>query len=128
MGNDLSNNHSSLQYHHECVQDADIFKGTIDNPSSHIDVMANSALQIRMNENKHIMHQIVRAIMFLAKQGLPFRGDREDVSLSKNPGNFLALLKDYAETDEILYKHLTNPIARNASYISPRSQNECHWL
>ncbi len=63
--------------------------------------MANSALQIRMGENKHIMRQIVRAIIFLAKQGLPFHGDVEDVSLSKNPGNFLTLLKDYAETDTI---------------------------
>jgi hypothetical protein len=29
-------------------------------------------------ENKQIIQQIVRAILFLAKQGLPFRGDVED--------------------------------------------------
>ena len=77
-----------------------------------------------MNENKHIMRQIVRAIIYLAKQGLPFRGNNEDLSLCKNPGNFLALLKNYAETDDILHRHLNNPRSKNATYISPRSQND----
>ena len=37
--------------------------------------------------------------------------------------NFLALLKDRASRDEIL-KHLEQPLARNATYLSPRSQND----
>ncbi len=65
----------------------------------------------------------MRAIIYLGKQGLPFRGDTEELNVSKNPGNFLALLKNYAETDEILYRHLNNPRAKNATYISPKSQN-----
>ena len=84
---------------------------------------ANSALQVRINENKHILCQIVRAIIYLGKQGLPIRGDTEELNLCKNPGNFLALLKNYAETDEILHQHLNNPRAKNATYISPKSQN-----
>ena len=63
---------------------------------------ANSTIQVRMNENKHIMWQVVRAVIFLAKQGLPFLGDIEDLNLSKNPGNFLALLKFFAETDSFI--------------------------
>ena len=65
-----------------------------------------------MNENKQIMRQIVCAVIYLAKQGVPFRGDVEDVNLNENPGNFLALLKDHAETDPILHKHLYTPKAR----------------
>ena len=57
-----------------------------------------------MRENKHII-----VMVFLAKQGLPFRGDVEDLSLRKNPGNFLALFKYFAETDAILSNHLNNP-------------------
>ena len=87
-------------------------------------MIVNSTLQVRMNENKHIMRQIVRAILYLAKQGLPFRGDNENLSLTKNPGNFLALLKNYAETDDILHRHLNNPRSKNATYVSPRSQND----
>ena len=77
--------------------------------------MASSTLQVQMNETKQIMRQIVRAVIYLAKQGVPFRDDVEDVKLNKNPGNFLALLKDCAETDPILHKHLYTPKARNAT-------------
>ncbi|SMN12517.1 hypothetical protein SPBRAN_1299 [uncultured Candidatus Thioglobus sp.] len=44
ISNALSN-HSKLQYHHECLQDADILKYTIENPVSRIDVMTNTTLQ-----------------------------------------------------------------------------------
>ena len=77
-----------------------------------------------MAENRHILQQIVRAILYLAKQGLAFRGDKEIITSSGNPGNFLALLSMLADTDQVLYNHLHQPRARNATYISPRSQNE----
>ena len=73
------------------MQYTDILKNSIDNPALHIDVMASSDIQMRMDENRHIIRQIVRAILFLRKQGLPFRGDNEDLNITKNPGNFLAL-------------------------------------
>ena len=77
------------------------------NPSSsRIDVISNANLQARIAQNKHILKQIVRAILFLGKQGLALCGDTEDIDSSKNPGNFLALLKHYAEQDEILNAHL----------------------
>ena len=56
-----------------------------------------------MDENRHIIRQIVRAILFLGKQGLPFRGNNEDLNITKNPGNFLALLKCFSESDSILF-------------------------
>ena len=46
-----------------------------------------------MDGNKYIIHQIVRAILFLGKQGRPFHGDNEGRSTSKDPGYFLALLR-----------------------------------
>ena len=75
-----------------------------------------------MRENKHIVQQIVRAVIFFGETA--FRGDVEDLSLRKNPDNFFALLKYFAETDAILSNHLNNPQAKNATYISPRSQND----
>ena len=76
-----------------------------------------------MEENKCILRQIVRAIIFLARQGLALRGHRENITASSNPGNFLALLKSYAEVGEVLYAHLYKPTARNVTYLSPTSQN-----
>ena len=123
IGNALSN-HSSLLYQLDCVQYTDILKNSIDNPASRIDVMANSDIQMRMDENRHIIRQIFCAILFLGKQGLPFRGDNEDLNITKNPGNFLALLKCFSESGSIIFDHLNRPRAKNAIYISPRSQNE----
>ena len=91
IGNALSNL-SSLLYHLDCVQYTDILKNIIDNPASCIDVMANSDIQMRMDENRHIIRQIVRAILFMGKQGLSFRGDNKDLNITKNSGNFFALL------------------------------------
>ena len=71
------------------MQFTDILKNSIDNPASHIDGMANSDIQMRMDENRHIIRQIVRAILFLGKQGLPFRGDNEDLNITKKSWKFL---------------------------------------
>ena len=65
--------HSKLTYHCDTVQSAD------ENPASKIDVQISSSLQSQMAENKHILHQIVRAVLFLGKQGLAFRGDKQDI-------------------------------------------------
>ena len=34
---------------------------------------------------------------------MAFRGDKEDIHFQKNPGNFLALLNIFAETDSVLH-------------------------
>ena len=50
----------------------------------------------RAQENKHILSQIVLTVEFLAKQGLPLRGHRDDkvdfTREDKNRGNFIAAL------------------------------------
>ena len=66
----------------------------------------------------------MRAIVFLAKQGVAFRGKVEYIKFSKNSGNFLALLKSFDETDSILYDHLYKTKAKNATHSSPSTQNE----
>jgi len=66
----------------------------------------------------------VRAALFLGKQGLALRGDKENSSSAKNPGKFLALLKVFAENNSILQGHLHKPRARNAIYLSLQIQNE----
>ena len=69
--------------------------------------------------------------MLLGKQGLAFRGYRDDkVSFaeqydqeSHNPGNFIELVRFRAETDPVLAQHLNNaPL--NAKYTSKTTQNQ----
>ena len=77
-----------------------------------------------MTENKQILFQIVRVIIFLGKQGLGLQDDLEDIASEKNPGNFLALLKVFAENDPVLHRHLHQPRAKNVTYLSPKTQND----
>ncbi len=59
--------HSEHTYHRECLQDADILKSVTENPTCHLDVMTSSILQDHIKENKHILRQIVCAIIYLGK-------------------------------------------------------------
>ena len=106
------------------MQSADVLKSSIENPGSRIDVMTSPALQAQIAQNKHILQGIVRAILFLAKQGLPFRGDVENMERANNPGNFLALMKLFGESDPVLHDHLYKPKHKNVTYLSPKSQND----
>ena len=74
------------------MQYTDILKNSIENPASCINIMVSSDIQMRMDETKHIICQIVCTIIFLGKKGLPCCGDNEDLCTTKNPGHFMALL------------------------------------
>ena len=58
----------------------------------------------------------------MAKQGLAFRGHKENIE-SKNRGNFLEILDLMAETNEDLRIHLKEGPG-NSKYISPKIQNQ----
>ena len=117
-------NHSSLLYHLDCVQYTDILKNSIDNPTSRIDVMANSDTQMRMDENRHIIRQIVHAFFSWESRDFHFVVITKISTLQKILEISWPLLKCFSESDSILFDHLNKPRARNATYISPRSQNE----
>ena len=88
--------HAKHKYHAHPMQEADTLRAVVESPDSRLDVMVNTALQDRLATNKHVLQEIVRATLYLTKQGLPLRGHREQFSSSSTPGNFLALLKDRA--------------------------------
>ena len=117
-------NHATLAYHLDCVTRADSFRCAYEDPRSSIRGQFNKELVDRIARNRQIMERIVGAILFLGKQGLAFRGRGEDSERGCNPGNFLSLLHLMAETDEVLRNHLHAPEKKNATYLSPQSQNE----
>ena len=81
----------------------------------------------QVDENKHILRQIVLAVEFWAKQALPFWGHHEDkVDFSEedmNRGNFIATLQIMAKGDSLLRKHLLSAKG-NAKYASKNIQNQ----
>ena len=67
----------------------------------------------------------MKTIELCEKQCIAFRRHRENVSSKENNcGKFLAILKLLAQTNEYLQNHLTLPVANNATYLSPKIQNE----
>ena len=59
------------------------------------------------------------------KQCIAFRGHRENVASSDNNcGNILAILKLLAQINHDLQNHLTSPVAKSTTYLSPKIQNE----
>ena len=64
----------------------------------------------QVEKNRRILQTL-----FLARQGLAFRGHREYAGLGapdSNKGNFLELLKLLAHYDSILEQHMNNPVSR----------------
>ena len=74
-----------------------------------------------------IIRQIILAVEFLAKQGLAFRGHRDDrvdfSSYEINRGNFVALLQLQAKGNDPLQEHLLSS-SRQARYTSKTIQND----
>lgn len=93
----ILSDHCKLKYHLDSVQLADVLISSIQNPASQVHIMTNKALELTTRKNEHVLKQIVRAVHFLAKQGIAFRGKVEDIESNKNPG-FLAT---FAESDEV---------------------------
>ena len=80
----------------------------------------------QVEKNRRILHRLEDTTLFLARQGLAFRGHREYAGLGapdSNEGNFLELLKLLAHYDSILKQHMNNPVSR-VTYLSHQSQNE----
>ena len=105
-----------------------VFSRTSDNPSTRIDQTITAERNIIVEKNRRFLSSIMKAIIFLGRQGLAFRGNNEsgnlfDDELSLNTGNFRATLQLMCESDINLREHLET-CSRNASYISKTTQND----
>ena len=119
--------HEKNAVHVQAVERADLFRQNYCHPEERIDARLQSQQEKQANENKEILRHIVMAVEFLAKQGLPFRGHRDDRVdfgvMDDNKGNFIATLQLMAKDNSILQKHLLNA-SKNAKYTCKSVQNE----
>ena len=119
--------HNYTVMHHRATERADLFLHNFLHTSERIDSMLLKQNNQLADENKHILSQIILAVEFLAKQGLAFRGHRDDnvdfSSEDTNRGNFVATLQLMAKSDPILSKHLACA-KKNAKYTSKTIQNQ----
>ena len=118
-------NHATNLYHQEACDRAKAFISTYQNPQTRIDAQVNLEAQRLSDTNRYILCEIVETILLLGRQGLPFRGHRDDSTANplENRGNFLAFLEHTAARDPVLKEHLEKG-KRNQKYISKTIQNE----
>lgn len=83
-------------------------------------VQINSQHQKNVEINRRNFNKIIKAVHFLGRQGLAFRGHDESTT-SDNRGHFLELLDYVCEDDKELENFIQNKIA---NYTSADSQNE----
>jgi len=125
--------HSKNHYHVACVEVADNFMTTYNNPKKEVINFINTERKKQVEENRNRLKPIVESIIFLGRQNIPFRGHRDhgnffENDLEKNSivnkGNFRELLHYRINSgDSILEKHLKTTHSK-ATYISPVVQNE----
>ena len=81
-------------------------------------LLLNKTRKEQVARNAEVVKSLLKCVCFCAKQGLAFRGHRDDSTApeSTNRGNFIDLVKFRAETNDVLHTYLeTAP--RNASRI-----------
>lgn len=121
--------HVSNEYYKACVNYADQFMQVMERKQLDIKSQLNKKHDRDKEENRAAIRPIIETILFCAEQELPLRGDVDSGPLSlekpaSKDGKFRALLRLRANSaDENLRRHVIN-CARNASYISPKIQNE----
>ncbi|KAE8749577.1 hypothetical protein FOCC_FOCC003565 [Frankliniella occidentalis] len=138
LGNDKNSDlkkHEQHLYRRSAVEMGKDFLQTYHNPNTDVRNRLSQHRLDQINENKERLVPIVRATIFLGRQGLAFRGHRDDGplldvagalddSVTKNEGNFRETLRlMVASGDTKLEKHLQDQRSR-ATYISKTSQNE----
>ena len=117
-------NHGSSKIHHQSMLAAETFVNSIEHPETGPIGTMDAKRIANIAQNRVILKFIIEATLFCAKQCIALRGDCEDLESSKNPGNFLSILKLMANHNDNLHTHLYSPAMKNATYISPRTQNE----
>ena len=115
--------HAKKSYHMDSVQKMEGFIAATEKPERTIPVLLDQEKGKQIANNRHILTCIIAAIVYCGRQCIALRGDCESTIGHGNPGNFLAMLKIMAEHDPVL-KHLYTPAMKNATYVSPRSQND----
>lgn len=120
--------HNSLEYHKTSLLKSNM-RAEIDNQNIlSVDLQISEQQLGFINESKTFLIPIIETLILCGRQGLALRGSNDSGRVTSeepitNDGNFRALLRYRAKTDEQLNNFLQNS-AKNAMYISNRIQNE----
>ena len=125
----LHDHFHNKKFHKTSAEAASTFTLVMKNPDLAIDHRLISEKSKRAAENHRKLLSIAETVIFCGRQGLAFRGHRDDTPSTNedscsNHGNFLALIHFRVQAgDQVLENHLKTA-AGNALYTSKTVQNE----
>ncbi|KAG5865935.1 hypothetical protein JTB14_011969 [Gonioctena quinquepunctata] len=120
--------HDSNKYHKESILRSNTFVNCYENPTFDIRNVLSEGRKRQVEENRKRLVPIMRSVIFLARQNIPFRGHRDDAELFNtsrvNEGNFRELLRFRIEAgDRVLEEHLRSTSSK-ATNINKTTQNQ----
>lgn len=121
--------HQNKLYHKDAIEDAHNLRLIFENKRNDVITEIDKGRKQQQLENRRKLTPIIRAILLCGRQGLALRGNRDYGPLlmkdsKENDGNFRAFLRYAIECGDIdLHQHLQTA-SINATYLSPRIQNE----
>ena len=96
-----------------------------DDPDRRIDGIIDKQLQESASFKNLALRSIVECVIFCGKQGISFRGHRDDATTSDptNRGNFISLLRFRAQSDDVLRRFIESA-PKNSTYTSKTVQKD----
>ena len=83
-----------------------------------IDYQTSQDIQNRYKTYPQIIEALARIVHLFGRQGLTLRGHRESLEEDEsNMGNFLAIVKEIANSNPILKEHIEKPIRKDVTYL-----------
>lgn len=88
-----------------------------------IDQQLKSALVTQVAGNRQKLYPIIKTVLLCGRRNFALRGHREG-EVSKNPGNFKALLDFRIDSGDTILKNHLQTAPKTATYTSKTVQNE----
>lgn len=116
--------HCDKTYHIDAVVKSKEFVRSMTHPEkANISVVMNKQKQENIKRNREVLSHIVKVVLWLGRQGIAYRGHRENLADdSANRGNFLELISLLSQYDDKLAHHVEH--CKKTSYMSPKIQNQ----
>ena len=117
--------HVGNEYHNTAMTEAFEIIEKFETAVTTIDYQTSPDIQNRYKTYPQIIEALARIVHLLGRQGLAFRGHRENLEEDEsNMGNFLAIAKEIESSNPILKEHIKKPVRKDVTYLSAKSQNE----
>lgn len=102
--------HEKHQYHVDTILTGKEFLLQYEKPNLRLDSIFDACSEQLAASNKLALKSIVECILYCGRQGVSFRGHRDDTTASPehNRGNFINLVEFRAQTDQVLRTFLNN--------------------